>query len=223
MQRICSISRWPNDLSGQGLHHRLPDGISDRSVLRGRLAGGLFRSERPVAMGTELSLMPSRAFATCALPVRIRFGGTNTLAKRFLEASGTMMFFQQIAKSFVRQFLKAHRPISRELIERDEVFRLKLDDLAAHLSAQFPVDLSAAVANLFHSLLHAPLRSPSLLRLIANFIILAAGNTLAVLASASIYHLGTGVRLDAGKLEGDPTLRNGVAEFTLGDVQYDVA
>jgi hypothetical protein len=60
------------------------------------------------------------------------FGGTNALTKRFLEASGTMMFFQQIAKSFVRQFLKAHRPISRELIEGDEVFRFKLDDLAAH-------------------------------------------------------------------------------------------
>ncbi len=67
----------------------------------------------PAALGCEmptLSLMPRCAFAICALSVRMRLGGTNALAKRFLEVRGTMMFFQQIAKSFVPPILESSSP-----------------------------------------------------------------------------------------------------------------
>ena len=50
----------------------------------------------------------------------------------FLKVGGPAVFFEQVTKSLVREFLKGHHTIACKLIERCKILRLEFDDLAFH-------------------------------------------------------------------------------------------
>jgi hypothetical protein len=83
----------------------------------------------PSRLAVTLLLLPLSSLAWRVVDLGAE---PSALAKRRFQVGWSIVLLEKVAKSFVRQFLKIHHAITRQQVERQPGFVIKLDSFAAH-------------------------------------------------------------------------------------------